>query len=141
MFFKDQGELPVSFSFDSFCSGTDLAQAVSEQKQSAGQVQPSDLASIVYTSGTTGTPKGAKILHSCFSAVIRSICTDIALSTEDTTLAFLPFAHVLGRVESFIPLVSGITLGFGESVSSVPANILEAKPTVLISVPRIYEKI
>ncbi len=109
--------------------------------QSVRRVKASDTATVVYTSGTTGQPKGARLLHSCLAAEIRSISQEIELMDSDVCLTFLPFAHVLGRVESYIPIMSGITLAFAENVNSVSQNILEVQPTVMISVPRIYEKI
>jgi long-chain acyl-CoA synthetase len=152
--FKTQGKpLPVvffqapeggSFPFETLESW--LATPVSESilkalAESVQSVQASDAASIVYTSGTTGQPKGARLLHSCFAAEIRSISQEIELVDSDICLTFLPFAHVLGRVESYIPIMSGISLAFAENVNSVSQNILEVRPTVMISVPRIYEKI
>lgn len=119
----------------------DAAELAQDQKRSADAVKPDDLATIVYTSGTTGTPKGARLLHSCLIAEIRGIAQEVSLSTDDTLLSFLPFAHVLGRIESLVPLMTGVTLAYAESVNSITSNIKEVKPTLLISVPRIYEKI
>lgn len=135
-----QWDASVSFSFKDFCEVQDRASALLEQAASIADLQPEDLASVVYTSGTTGKPKGARILHSCFAAEIRSIVQEFSLGTQDSTLAFLPLAHVLGRIESMLPLLSGITLAFAESVAALSANMQEVKPTVLFSVPRIYEK-
>lgn len=134
----------AAFSFETLHNllSVPLEPAVLEAlEQSVQNVKASDTATIVYTSGTTGQPKGARLLHSCLAAEIRSISQEIELLDSDTCLTFLPFAHVLGRVESFIPILSGISLAFAENVNSVSQNILEVRPTVMISVPRIYEKI
>lgn len=122
---------------------TFVVQPVSEEEMHnlASRLRPQDTASIVYTSGTTGQPKGVLIAHSCFAAELRSICREFELTKEDTTLTFLPFAHVLGRVESFLPLYAGITLGFAENISSISQNLVELKPTLMMSVPRIFEKL
>ncbi len=143
VFFKPTPETTFpSETFACFSSPPPDPQAVAEQQRASTRaLRPQDLASIVYTSGTTGTPKGALLLHSCLTTEITSIADEIELSPSDTMLTFLPFAHVLGRVESLIPLVSGLTLAFAESVAAVTQNIQEVKPTILISVPRIYEKI
>ncbi len=108
---------------------------------SAAEIQASDIASIVYTSGTTGLPKGAVLLHSNFASELRFVVEEIELYESDITLTFLPFAHIFGRVESFLPIYAGTSLGFAENINSVSLNIAELKPTLLLSVPRIYEKI
>lgn len=110
-------------------------------KKSAQSVPSDAMASIVYTSGTTGRPKGAILRHSNFTSELRAICRDAHVTQNDVTLTFLPFAHIMGRVESLITIFAGTTLGFAENVNSVAQNIGELKPTLLVSVPRIYEKI
>jgi len=110
-------------------------------EKSVTSIAPDSVASIVYTSGTTGKPKGAVLLHSNFTAEIRTMIEDLKITQKQVTLTFLPFAHIMGRIESLIPIFSGITLGFAESINSVSQNIGEVCPTLLVSVPRIYEKI
>ncbi len=153
--FKENGKaLPVIFFEAGVKHPTFPSQAVeelpkvadrealtAEQKKTAEAVSTDDLGSIVYTSGTTGKPKGVRLLHSSLTAETRSIVQEVDLSAADTTLAFLPFAHVFGRIESFMPLVSGLSLAFAENVNAVSANLMEIRPTILMSVPRIYEKI
>lgn len=102
---------------------------------------PEDAASIVYTSGTTGVPKGAVLMHKNIIGELRSIVEGFHLSAEDTCLSFLPFAHILGRVESLMPVMSGICLAYAENINSIPQNLEEIRPTLLVSVPRIYEKV
>ena len=112
-----------------------------ELERSVEAVRPEDTASYIYTSGTTGRPKGAIITHSNLIAELRSAGEELTLGPLDRTLTFLPFAHVLGRVESLFPILSGIQLGFAENVNTVSQNLVELPPTLLVSVPRIYEKI
>ena len=103
--------------------------------------QPQDLAILVYTSGTTGPPKGAMLSH-------RNILFQIGYSdfvTEpregDQQLSFLPLSHVAERTFSvFYPLYSGATVNFAESIDTVPENIREVAPAVFFAVPRIWEK-
>jgi long-chain acyl-CoA synthetase len=111
-----------------------------EFRQQISKVSPKSIASILYTSGTTGTPKGVVLLHEAFATVLRSV-TDIKVSSSDSTMTFLPQAHILGRIETLAPIFLGFSINFGEGVSTVPQDILETKPSLLISVPRIYEKI
>src|SRR5215472_8055653 len=103
--------------------------------------RPEDLAILVYTSGTTGPPKGAMLIH-------RNILFQIGFSdflTEprpgDQQLSFLPLAHVAERTFSvFYPLYTGATVNFAESIDTVPENIREVAPAVFFAVPRIWEK-
>ncbi len=136
---KDWTAFPC-YAYETFSTASDPEAALAKQRASVASLKPSELASLVYTSGTTGKPKAACLLHSCFAAEIHSIVREVDLTQQDITLAFLPFSHVLGRIESLIPLASGITLAFAENVNAVSANMKEIKPTMLFSVPRIYEK-
>jgi long-chain acyl-CoA synthetase len=103
--------------------------------------KPGDLAILVYTSGTTGPPKGAMLSH-------RNILFQLGFSdfiTEpregDQQLSFLPLAHIAERTFSvFYPLHSGATVNFAENIDTVPANVREVAPAVFFAVPRIWEK-
>ena len=103
--------------------------------------KPGDLAILVYTSGTTGPPKGAMLSH-------RNILFQIGYSDfiaepqpGDQQLSFLPLAHVAERTFSvFYPLHSGATVNFAENIDTVPENIREVAPAVFFAVPRIWEK-
>lgn len=128
-------------SFDDFSTSVQNKTIEQEFKKIAESILPDNIASIVYTSGTTGQPKGVVLSHFNFLAELRAIIQNFTFTSEDTTLAFLPFAHILGRVESLLPLISGTTLAFAENINTLPQNLIEAKPTVIVSVPRIYEKI
>ena len=115
--------------------------AHAEFAKSAQAIPGDAVASVVYTSGTTGQPKGAVLLHSCFCAELRGVVDQTGVLAGDVLLTFLPFAHIMGRVESLTPIFAGTTLAFAENVNSVAQNIGEVHPTLLVSVPRIYEKI
>jgi len=133
-------ETPPLF-FEEFAAPLSNKTVEEEFKKNADSILPENVASIVYTSGTTGQPKGVVLTHFNFLAELRAIIQNFTFTAEDTTLAFLPFAHILGRVESLLPLISGTTLAFAENLNTLPQNLTEVKPTVLVSVPRIYEKI
>ncbi len=100
-----------------------------------------DLASIVYTSGTTGLPKGAMLTHGNFLANIDACRELFDLGEQDECLSFLPLSHVFERVDGYYFMLSvGVTIAYAESIDTVPANLQEVKPTVMISVPRLFEK-
>jgi long-chain acyl-CoA synthetase len=103
-------------------------------------VQPGDLASIIYTSGTTGVPKGVMLSHGNFISNIKSICRFIDFRSSDIVLSFLPLSHVLERTATFVFLYCGATIAHAESVETVSENLLEVRPTLMISVPRLFEK-
>ncbi|CAM6001617.1 unnamed protein product [Sphagnum balticum] len=105
------------------------------------QTKPSDVATIVYTSGTTGTPKGVILLHSCIASECEDIQTVLSLGDQDSTLTFLPFAHIFGRIEMWASIYIGWRLSFAESIDRISANLTEIKPTFMMAVPRIFEKI
>jgi long-chain acyl-CoA synthetase len=106
----------------------------------AASMKPSDLMTIIYTSGTTGVPKGACLPQSCFLSVETAI-KRMDLSSDERALTFLPFAHVLGRVELYLPIFHGTHLWFAQNLNTIADDMIIAKPTVLLSVPRIYEKV
>lgn len=110
-------------------------------KKTATAVGPDHVASIVYTSGTTGRPKGAALRHRHIASELRCAISYVGMQAYDTSLSFLPFAHILGRVESMAPIFAGVTLAFAENMNAIAANIAEVRPSILVSVPRIYEKI
>ena len=100
-----------------------------------------DLASVVYTSGTTGPPKGAMLTHRNFLSNVESCAQLFQLGTQDTCLSFLPLSHVFERMAGYyLMLHQGVTIAYAENIDSIPVNLLEVQPTVLISVPRLYEK-
>jgi len=104
-------------------------------------VKPSDLASIIYTSGTTGVPKGVMLSHANFIANIRSMSDVVVFGHPDVVLLFLPLSHVLARMTTWAFLHNGCTIAFAESVETVAENFLEIRPNIMISVPRLFEKL
>lgn len=104
---------------------------------------PEEYASIIYTSGTTGEPKGAVITHHALVTMLLNVDKTIqgAFTAQDRTLVFLPLSHVLGRCDSLLPLVFGWQAVYAESIDKLMDNIQIVKPTIMIAVPRIFEKI
>jgi long-chain acyl-CoA synthetase len=105
------------------------------------QGEANDIASIVYTSGTTGLPKGVTLTHRNILSNIEACCRLFDIGERDECLSFLPLSHVLERMAGYyFMLYQGAAIAYAENVDSVPVNLTEAQPTILISVPRLYEK-
>lgn len=103
--------------------------------------QLSDMATIVYTSGTTGTPKGAVLTHKNIASECEDLKTVLEIDFRDSTLTWLPFAHIFGRVEIWANVYIGWTAAFAESIDRITDNLQEIRPTFMMAVPRIFEKI
>lgn len=105
--------------------------------------QPEEYASIIYTSGTTGEPKGAVITQHGLTTMLMNVEATVkgAFNAQDKTLVFLPLSHVLGRCDSLLPLVFGWQAVYAESIEKLVDNLTVVKPTIMIAVPRIFEKI
>jgi len=100
-----------------------------------------DLATIIYTSGTTGEPKGAMLTHKNFLSNIENAAKIFTFLPDDIFLSFLPMSHIFERMAGhFQSCYHALTVAYAESLDTVPENILEIKPTLMISVPRLFEK-
>jgi len=121
--------------------GTPAASDPSAFDRVAAAVQPGDLASIIYTSGTTGKPKGVMLSHGNFINNIESLDAVVPFRETDLVLSFLPLSHVLERTATFLSLYNGASIAYAESVESVAENLVEVRPTIMVSVPRLFEKI
>lgn len=120
-------------------------EVISEMKEkfykSCQSLKASEIATIVYTSGTTGTPKGVVLLHEAIYSEITESFPMFGVKPHYKALTFLPFAHVLGRIEHWGSCFNGHTLAYAESIEKVKNNLLEVKPDFMIAVPRIFEKV
>jgi long-chain acyl-CoA synthetase len=104
------------------------------------------LATIIYTSGTTGRPKGCAITHANLLAYIRNICTaegveDLVFNGDTRTLQFLPPAHILARSVQLCAVHNRVHLAYTSDVKNIVAHLVEFRPTTVLSVPRVFEKI
>jgi long-chain acyl-CoA synthetase len=105
------------------------------------RVKPGDEATLIYTSGTTGVPKGVILTHDNLVSNIKTASDIIQFSSKDTVLSFLPLSHILERMVMFTYIFKGCTVAFAESVEAVAQNLLEVRPHIMVSVPRVFEKI
>ena len=103
---------------------------------------PQGLATIVFTSGTTGPPKGVQLSHANILSNVAACMKAVPLSEDDSLLSFLPLSHMFERtVGYYVPMLSGAWVAFARSVHTLREDLQLQPPTVLVSVPRIYEKI
>lgn len=107
------------------------------------EIPESDIASIIYTSGTTGLPKGAVIKQGALVQMLLNVkkYASNSFSAKDRTLTFLPLSHVFGRTDSLLPLVLGWECVYASSIETIIDDIALVKPTIMLAVPRIFEKI
>jgi long-chain acyl-CoA synthetase len=105
------------------------------------EVKPDDVFSIIYTSGTTGEPKGVMLTHKNVISNIEGTCEVFTFNSDDCCLSFLPLSHIFERMAGYYTMLySGCAIAYAESVESLPKNLGEVRPTLLMSVPRVYEK-
>ena len=111
-------------------------------QSSLRQVRPGDLATLIYTSGTTGDPKGVMLTHRNFSSNILASLQVLDFFSTDTLLSFLPLSHSFERMGGYYAAMSaGATIAYAESVETVAENLKEVHPTVVTTVPRLFERI
>ena len=115
--------------------------AVEAFKAKALTVEPEDIATILYTSGTMGQPKGVVLTHSNIVSNILACRARFALGPQDVDMSFLPLSHILQRVIDFLCLSVGASVAYAENLEALPLNLREVCPTVVGVVPRVLEKI
>jgi long-chain acyl-CoA synthetase len=104
-------------------------------------IDSKDRATIIYTSGTTGRPKGVVLLHEAISSVVIEAFSLFNVKPDYKSLTFLPFAHVLGRLEHWGSCYKGHCIAYAENIEKIKSNFLQVKPDFIIAVPRIFEKV
>jgi long-chain acyl-CoA synthetase len=119
--------------------GSDVTDEALEAR--IADVEPGDVATIVYTSGTTGVPKGAVLTHDNLTFTAQSVYHSFYAKDGDTTLLFLPLAHVFARTCVFTALFTGATTVFARRMDTIAEDFKIARPHWFPSVPRVYEKV
>lgn len=143
---KTQGLLEreyVSLLDNALAEGARLEESLSGAVEEASrQVLPEDVATLIYTSGTTGNPKGAMLTHDNICTNVKAAHKVIDISEQDRSLSFLPLCHSFERTGGYYAMIAaGAEIYYAESVDTVAKNLTEAHPTIVISVPRLFERI
>ena len=142
--FLGDPELPVTTFYQ--LSEIDSPITPEEKKEiEAGidRIEPDDMLTLIYTSGTTGVPKGVMLSHNNILTNTRYLTEQSGVIDEnDVLLSFLPLSHILERtVGYYMTIGNGALLAFADSIEKVPENMVEVRPTIMVSVPRLFEKI
>ena len=116
-------------------------ESIATYREDALSVKPDDLATIIYTSGTTGEPKGVMLTHDNIYSNVEASRKAIPFDGRDTGLSFLPLSHIFERMAGhYLMFATGTSIAYAESIDTVPTNLQEVRPTLVLSVPRLYEK-
>ena len=110
-------------------------------KDEALAVRPDDLATLIYTSGTTGTPKGVMLSHNNLWSNVAASVEALRLTGGDSCLACLPLSHIFERMVDYYFFHVGVTITYAQSIDTLSQDLREVRPSVLVAVPRIYEKV
>jgi len=115
--------------------------SIATYKEDALTVKPDDLATLIYTSGTTGAPKGVMLTHDNIYSNVAASMKAIPFEGRDVGLSFLPLSHIFERMAGhYMMFATGTSIAYAESIDTVPINMQEVRPTLVLSVPRLYEK-
>jgi long-chain acyl-CoA synthetase len=112
-----------------------------EFEAKAHSIQPEDLATLIYTSGTTGNSKGVMLTHGNLTTCANMASRDAEWETGDVYLSFLPLSHVTARHVDYVCYLDGVTIAYCPVFEQLPFALQEVKPTVIVGVPRVYEKV
>jgi long-chain acyl-CoA synthetase len=116
-------------------------ESIAAYREDALRVKPDDLATLIYTSGTTGEPKGVMLTHDNIYSNVAASRTKIPFGGDDVALSFLPLSHIFERMGGhYLMFATGTSIAYAESIDTVPVNLQEVRPTIVLSVPRLYEK-
>ncbi|HEV2732991.1 MAG TPA: long-chain fatty acid--CoA ligase, partial [Terriglobales bacterium] len=107
----------------------------------AREIRPDDIATIIYTSGTTGTPKGVVLTHDNMASNIAAWLSRFDFHPGQLSISFLPLSHVTARNVDLGLLYAGVSIAYLPNPNQLPQALLELKPTIMVAVPRVYEKI
>ena len=120
-------------------AAADSPERASQYEKAALEVGPNDLATIIYTSGTTGAPKGVMLTHDNIHSNVEATRRVVPIE-NDVALSFLPLSHIFERMGDYWFFATGTTIAYVENFDLVPVAMSEVRPSIALSVPRLYEK-
>jgi long-chain acyl-CoA synthetase len=121
-------------------AAAETPQSLESYRRIAENVHPDALATLIYTSGTTGNPKGVMLTHNNIHSNIEAVRYKLPFEGNDVALSFLPLSHIFERMGDYLMFATGSSIAYAEGLDTVPVNMMEVRPTVVFSVPRLYEK-
>ena len=117
------------------------AQRDSAFDNEARQIQPTDLATLIYTSGTTGEPKGVLLTHGNIACNVNYSLNEFDLKATDSCISFLPLSHITARHLDYALYAKDVTVAYCPSFDKLPQTLAAIRPTILVAVPRVFEKV
>ena len=139
----DTDDVSGAVSFDELLAAG--AAADEEQKakldEMSAAIDPGNVATLIYTSGTTGEPKGVMLTHENVVSNVLDCSASYDFSDHDTCLSVLPLSHIFERSAMYLYIHNGMSVYYAESIEKVPDNLADVCPTILVGVPRIFEKV
>ena len=121
-------------------AAAETPESVADYRRIAAGVEPDDLATLIYTSGTTGNPKGVMLTHNNIQSNVEATRRLLSFTGTDVALSFLPLSHIFERMGDYLMFATGSSIAYAQGLDTVPTNMIEVRPTVVFSVPRLYEK-
>jgi long-chain acyl-CoA synthetase len=139
---KQPGEDLTLADLEAKGKAVDTPERQTKYRERALAVKPDDVATLIYTSGTTGDPKGVMLTHDNLWSNVVAAASVVPFEGRDTCLSFLPLSHVFERMAGhYLMMHAGCSIAYAESMDTVAFNMTEVKPSLVLSVPRLYEKI
>lgn len=141
--FLGEPELPVTTFYQLSEIDSSITPKEKEGIEAAiDRIKPDDMLTVIYTSGTTGVPKGVMLSHNNLLTNTRCLTEQSqAIDKNDTLLSFLPLSHILERTAGYyLTIYNGALMAFADSIEKLPENMVEIRPTIMVCVPRLFEK-
>jgi long-chain acyl-CoA synthetase len=138
---RDEGVDLTMTELEANGAAMESAATIAAYRAGADAVRPDDLATLIYTSGTTGEPKGVMLTHDNLYSNVMAGAAQIPFAGNDSCLSFLPLSHVFERMAGhYLMMHVGASIAYAESIDTVPIDMQLVRPTLVLSVPRLYEK-